>query len=298
MESYPKKAQQLVSQFYERAKLEPGQSIAFQGAPGANSHIATLACFPDAIAYPCFSFEDALDAVITGQAGHAVIPIENSSAGRVADMHFLLPESGLYITGEYFKRIHHYLLAIPGSKVEDIKEVVSHPQALAQCRHYLRKRGIKPIPNADTAAAAALVSERGDPHVAAISPDLAADLYQLEIIARKVEDIPHNTTRFCILSRTPDTGHESGQELMTTLLFEVKSVPAALFKALGCFATNGINMTKLESYSRDGCFTVAEFLADIEGSPQDEACARALEELQFLSRSIRILGTYPKNRPK
>ncbi len=252
--------------------------------------------FPDALPLPCFGFEDAIDAVREGLAGRALIPIENSLHGRVADMHFLLPESGLVIVGEHFLPIRHCLLG--SGTIDDVDEAMSHPQALGQCRHWLRGHGIRAIPFPDTAAAAAAVVEMGaPPRVAALAPRLAAELYGLPVLAEGVADEESNTTRFLALAlEAPD---EIGPgPYMTTLMFQVKNVPAALFKALGGFATNGINMTKLESYQRGGAFQATEFYADIEGHPEDGGVARALEELAFYSRWVRILGTYRRARSR
>lgn len=249
---------------------------------------------------PCFSFEDALDAVKDGRAGHAIIPIENSQHGRVADIHFLLPESGLYIVGEYFMPIHHALMALgPDTPGRTFEAAYSHPQALGQSRHFLRERGIVPLSHADTAGAAAYVAERGDPSVAAIAPAIAAELYGLTIIARNVEDSPDNMTRFVILARealTPAT--LAGRPAMTTFIFKVKNIPAALYKALGGFATNGVNMTKLESYQQGASFAASTFYADIVGAPGDPAVDRALEECAFHSKELRILGCYEQARPR
>lgn len=295
MESYPAPARALVAQMMAAAAAEPHRAVAFQGAPGANSHIAVNQMFADGLALPCFSFEDAIDAVRECRAERAMIPIENSLHGRVADIHFLLPESGLVITGEYFLPIRYALMGLdPAAR---ITEVMSHPQALGQCRNWLRTRGLRPITYADTAGAAAMVAELGQPETAAIAPRAAADLYGLHILADGLEDAEHNMTRFVILELA---GHEpiGPGPFMTTLIFEVKNVPAALYKAMGGFATNGVNMTKLESYQRGGSFAATEFYADIEGHPEDPAVARALEELAFHSKWVRILGTYPQARSR
>ncbi|WBO23083.1 prephenate dehydratase [Sphingomonas abietis] len=294
MQSYPANAAILVEEMVAAAAAEPHRAVAFQGAPGANSHIAVGEAFPDGLPLPCFGFEDAIDAVRSGAADCALIPIENSLHGRVADMHFLLPESGLVITGEHFLPIRHCLLGT-GSLAE-VTEAMSHPQALGQCRHWLRARGIRAIPYADTAAAAAEVVAMGAPrHLAALAPKLAAEIYGLPLIEEAVADEESNTTRFVALALEAPNEIAPGP-YMTTLMFAVKNVPAALFKALGGFATNGVNMTKLESYQRGGAFQATEFYADIEGHPDDRAVARALEELAFYSRWVRILGTYPQAR--
>jgi prephenate dehydratase len=295
MQTYPAPAAALVEQMVAAAAAAPERAVAFQGAPGANSHIAVTETCPDGLPLPCFGFEDAIDAVREGRAGCAVIPIENSLHGRVADMHFLLPESGLVITGEHFLPIRHCLLA--SGALEDVREVMSHPQALGQCRHWLRARGIRAIPYADTAAAAAAVVEMGaPPHLGALAPALAADIYGLPKVVEGIADEGENITRFVMLALEAPERVLTGPA-MTTLIFAVKNVPAALFKALGGFATNGVNMTKLESYQQGG-FQATEFYADIEGTPDNPAVARALEELAFHSRWVRILGTYPSARAR
>jgi prephenate dehydratase len=295
MSSYPPRAEALVQQMAARAVANPAAAVAFQGAPGAYSHQAVRELFPDRAALPCPSFEDAIEAVKDGRAGVAVIPIENSLHGRVADIHFLLPESGLHIIGEHFVRVHHCLMGV-GSQA-DLKSVISHPQALGQCRLRLRGLGIEPVGYFDTAAAAAQVASDGGPAQGAIASALAAELYGLTVFARGVEDADHNTTRFVVLAQQAVPA-AAGVAAMTSLNFEVRNVPASLFKALGGFATNGINITKLESYLRDGSFSAAEFYAEIEGSPEDAGVARALEELAFYTKWVRILGTYPRARSR
>ncbi|WP_342241782.1 prephenate dehydratase [Inquilinus sp. OTU3971] len=267
--------------------------ISFQGWPGANSDMASRQVFPDAETVPCPSFEDALAAIHDGRADLGMIPIENSIAGRVADMHHLLPESGLHIIGEHFLRVNHQLVALPGAKLADIREVHSHVQALGQCRQWLRARGLKPVNHADTAGAARMVAERGDPGIAAISSRLAAEIYKLQILARDIEDAEHNTTRFVVLSRDPVRPKPNNGPVMTSFVFEVRSVPAALYKALGGFATNGVNITKLESYMLGGRFSQTQFYADVEGHPDDQSLRFALEELQFFTRNFHMLGVYP-----
>ncbi|MBA2932815.1 prephenate dehydratase [Sphingomonas sp. CGMCC 1.13654] len=296
MQTYPAPAARLVDEMVAAAAAEPQRAVAFQGAPGANSHIAVGEAFPDALPLPCFGFEDAIDAVRKGEADCALIPIENSLHGRVADMHFLLPESGLVITGEHFLPIRHCLLG--SGKLGDVKEAMSHPQALGQCRHWLRGKGIRAIPYADTAAAAAEVVAMGAPKdVAALAPKLASEIYGLPLIEEAIADEADNTTRFVALALAAPAELAPGP-YMTTLMFAVKNVPAALFKAMGGFATNGVNMTKLESYQRGGAFQATEFYADIEGHPEDTPVARALEELAFHSRWVRLLGTYPRARAR
>ena len=282
------------------AAAEPARAIAYQGAPGANSHRAASEARPDALPLPCFSFEDALEAVKDGRAAEAIIPIENSQHGRVADIHFLLPESGLHIVAEYFMPIHHALMALgPDVPGRTFEAAYSHPQALGQSRRFLRERGIVPLSYADTAGAAAFVAERGDPALCAIAPAIAAELYGLQIIARNVEDSPDNMTRFVILAAQPlAQGTLKGQPVMTTFIFEVKNIPAALYKALGGFATNGVNMTKLESYQQGTRFAATTFYADIIGAPGDPAVDRALEECAFHSKQLRILGSYAQARAR
>lgn len=297
MQTYPAPAARLVDAMTAAAAATPASAVAFQGAPGAYSHQAVRERFPDGLPLPCFSFEEALEAVRDGRAGHAVIPIENSLHGRVADIHFLLPESGLSIVGEHFVRVRHCLLGLPGARREELTRALSHPQALGQVRRRLRDWRIEPDAYADTAAAAALVAERGERTVGAVASRLAAALYGLDVVADGIEDADHNTTRFVVLAREPAVP-PPGPALMTTLLFEVRSVPAALFKALGGFATNGVNLTKLESYLKGGAFSAAEFYADIDGSPDDANVARALDELRFHSNWVRLLGTYVQARSR
>ena len=279
------------------AAAEPARAISFQGAPGCNSHRAALEFAPDCLPLPCFSFEDVLDAVKEGRAARAIIPIENSQHGRVADIHFLLPESGLAIIGEHFLGIHHSLMALGGGP---FTAAYSHPQALGQSRHYLRARGITPMAYADTAGAAALVREMDDREACAIAPALAAQLYGLEIIADRVEDATDNTTRFVVLAREPLTSGLLGSEgaVMTTFIFAVRNIPAALYKALGGFATNGVNMTKLESYQQGASFAATMFFADIVGAPGDPAVDRALAELGYFCNELRMLGSYTQARPR
>ena len=298
MHSYPPAALALVDKFAAAAALDPTRAIAFQGAPGANSHRALSEYAPDALPLPCFSFEDALEAVRDGSAGRAMIPIENSQHGRVADIHFLLPESGLAIVGEHFLGITHCLMALPEAGDGPFEAAYSHPQALGQSRHFLRERGIVPLSYADTAGAAAYVAELGDPRAAAIAPRIAADLYGLRIVAEAVEDAHDNTTRFVVLAREPLDPVPQGPETMTSFVFEVKNIPAALYKALGGFATNGVNMTKLESYQRGASFSATTFYADIVGAPGDPAVDRALAELDFHCKELRLLGTYPLARQR
>ena len=269
--------------------------IAFQGVLGAYSDMACRAAHPQMATLPCTSFEDTFAAVRDGRARYAMIPIENSSAGRVADIHHLLPESGLHIIGEHFQKVEHQLLAPKGATRAQIKTVHSHVQALSQCRHYTRRQGLKPVTHADTAGAAKEVAELDDPTRAAIASALAGEIYGLQVLDANVQDIPHNTTRFIIMAEEPIDPPMDEGPVVTTFVFRVRSVPAALYKALGGFATNGVNITKLESYIIDGSFTVAQFYADIEGHPENRMVRLALEELSFFSREVKILGVYPAN---
>lgn len=270
------------------------KTIAFQGEPGANSHIACADVYPDRVALPCATFEDALAAVTEGRAGLAMIPIENSIAGRVADIHALLPASGLFIVGEYFLPIRFQLLGVPGATLDEIATVHSHVHALGQCRRILRQNGWTGVVAADTAGSAREVAGWGDRSRASLAPRLAAEIYGLDILAADVEDEKHNTTRFVILSPVPQwPAIGGGQPTVTTFVFRTRNVPAALYKAMGGFATNGVNMTKLESYMVEGSFTATQFLADVDGHPYDAALAGALEELAFFCTEIRVLGAYP-----
>lgn len=296
MRSFPGPALKIVDRLREAAQAAPDRAISFQGAPGSNSHRAAGEWAPEMLPLPCYSFADAIEAVKEERAGCAMIPIENSQAGRVADIHFLLPESGLSIVGEYFMPIHHALMAVPGAK-GPFTAAYSHPHALAQSRSFLRERGMVPLSHADTAGAAAYVAEKADPTVASISPALAADLYGLEIVEQNVEDTHDNMTRFVVLAREAlDPATLSGRAAITTFVFEVKNIPAALYKVLGGFATNGVNMTKLESYQQGASFSATRFYADIIGAPGDPAVDRALEECAFHSKELRLLGSYEQGR--
>ncbi len=268
--------------------------ISFQGEYGANSDMACRDMFPEMDPMPCRTFEDAFNAVKSGEAQLAMIPIENTIAGRVADIHHLLPESGLHIVGEYFMPIHFQLMVKPGAKIEDIRTVHSHIHALGQCRNVVRQHGWQPVVAGDTAGAARLVAEKGDPSMAALAPMLAKDMYGLEILMENVEDTDNNVTRFVILSaESVMAPRERAEDLIvTTFIFNVRNLPAALYKAMGGFATNGVNMTKLESYQLEGRFTATQFYADIEGHPDDLNVSRALEELRFFSTKVRVLGAY------
>lgn len=296
MHSFPAPALELVEKMRAAAASDPARAISYQGAPGANSHRAAMDYAPECLPLPCFSFEDALDAVKAGTAGAAMIPIENSQHGRVADIHFLLPESGLSIVGEYFLPISY---AVMGLSDGPFAAAYSHPQALGQTRHYLREHGIVPMSYADTAGAAAYVKEMGDPKACAIAPPIAADLYGLKIVAQGVEDAADNTTRFVVLAPEPlDPATLADDPAITTFVFEVNNAPAALYKALGCFATNGVNMTKLESYQQGASFAATMFYVDIVGAPGDPAIDRALEELAFNCKELRILGSYRQGLPR
>ena len=275
---------------------EKTNRISFQGEPGANSDTACRNVYPSMKPLPCPTFEDAFNAVETGKADLAMIPIENTIAGRVADIHHLLPESKLSIVGEYFLPIHFQLMVLPDVERNEIKSVHSHIHALGQCRKYIRKNGWKPMVAGDTAGAAKLVAEIRDRTMAALAPQLAASLYGLDVLEENVEDTDSNVTRFVVLTKSkqwvdrpsPDT------RMMTTFIFRVRNVPAALYKAMGGFATNGVNMTKLESYQL-GAFTATLFYADIEGHPDDANVKLALEELRFFSKELRIVGVYPRS---
>jgi prephenate dehydratase len=266
--------------------------IAYQGEPGANSHIACLDVYPGWQPLPCATFEDAFAAIKDGVAGLGMIPIENSIAGRVADIHHFLPASGLHIIGEYFLPIHFQLLAVKGATLATIKSVYSHVHALGQCRKIIRNLGAKPVITGDTAGSAREVRDWNDPTRASLATTLAGEIYGLETLATDVEDEAHNTTRFVVLSKTPAWAPQDSGPTVTTFLFRVRNVPAALYKALGGFATNGVNMTKLESYMVDGEFSATQFLADVDGHPEDRLLRLALEELAFFSKEVRILGVY------
>ena len=272
---------------------DPAHLIAFQGAPGAYSDLACRQVFPAMGTLPCAAFEDAMAAVREGRAALAMLPIENSVAGRVADIHRLMPASGLHIIGEHFQRVEHHLLAPKGATLAGIKTVRSHVHALSQCRKLLRALGVKAVVAADTAGAAAEVAERGDPTVAAIASELAGKIYGLASLKENIEDEEHNTTRFLVMAREPKPVPNDGNLVVTTFVFRVRNVPAALYKALGGFATNGINMTKLESYMLGGRFTATQFYADVEGHPDARPLKLALDELRFFSHEVKVLGTYP-----
>ncbi len=268
--------------------------IAYQGEPGANSHQVCVAHYPDREAMACASFEDVFAAVEGGQAELAMIPIDNSIAGRVADIHHFLPDSTLHIIAEHFLRIRFHLMAVPGAVLDQITTAHSHVHALGQCRKVIRRHQLTPVISGDTAGAAREVAELGDPTQAAISPPLAAQIYGLEVLLSDVEDEDHNTTRFVVLSRDLIEAPPGNGPVVTSFIFNVRNLPAALYKALGGFATNGVNMTKLESYMVGGSFSGAtQFLAEVDGHPADPPVARAMEELGFFTTDVKVLGVYP-----
>jgi len=271
--------------------------IAFQGELGAYSHEACRAARPDHAPLPCPAFEDVINAVASGDAELAMLPVENSTYGRVADIHRLLPESGLHIVDEAFVRVRISMLSARGAKLEDVKLALAHPVLLPQCAGFLTKHGIRGEARADNAGAAAEIAIGGDPAVVALASELAGEIYGLDVLARDIEDHDTNTTRFLIMSRDPNTQRRD-ENMITTFVFRVRSVPAALYKAMGGFATNGVNMVKLESYMVDGSFTATQFYADIEGHPDDTDVARAFEELDYFTSYMKILGTYPADRPR
>ncbi|MFY9692622.1 MAG: prephenate dehydratase [Xanthobacteraceae bacterium] len=274
------------------------RKIAYQGEPGANSHIACREAYRDMEPLPCPTFEDAFAAVRTGRAVLAMIPIDNSVAGRVADIHHLMPASRLHIVAEWFLPVQHQLMAPKGATLKTIKTVESHVHALGQCRNIIRTLRLKAVVAADTAGAAREVAETGDVTRAVLATKFAAKIYGLRILKKDVADAKHNTTRFVVLAREPKWAGRKDKHLITTFVFQVRNIPAALYKALGGFATNGVNMTKLESYMVDGSFTATQFYADVDGHPKHRALELALEELEFVSvpKSLRIVGVYPAHR--
>lgn len=272
--------------------MDSANAIAFQGLPGAYSHLACRSAYPLMTPLPCATFEDAFAAVREGRARYAMIPIDNSVAGRVADVHHLMPYSGLHIIGEHFERINHHLLAAPGASLDTITTVQSHVHALGQCRNLIRQLGLTVVVAADTAGSAAELAKTGDITQAAIASELAGEIYGLHSLKANIEDAEHNTTRFVVLSRD-SVEPNPNQACVTTLVFRVRNVPAALFKATGGFATNGVNITKLESYMVGGEFVAAQFYADVEGHPSQRNLRLALEELEFFSHEVRIIGVYP-----
>ncbi len=269
--------------------------IAFQGELGAYSHEACRQARPGLDVLPCRTFEDAIEAVKSGEAAFAMLPVENSTYGRVADIHSLLPGSGLHIIDEAFVRVHIALLAVPGADLSQIETAMSHTVLLGQCRDYLRTHNLCALTGADTAGSAKIVAERADPKLAALASALAGEIYGLDVIADKIEDQSNNTTRFLVMAPHPDHARRA-DHMMTTFTFRVRNLPAALYKAMGGFATNGVNMTKLESYMVGGSFTATAFYADIEGHPNDAPVKRALEELAYFTTQIEILGVYPADR--
>jgi prephenate dehydratase len=268
------------------------QRIAFQGEPGAYSHQACHAARPQLEALPCPSFEAVIEALTSGAAEQAMLPVENTTYGRVADIHRLLPESGLHIVDEAFVRVHINLLGVPGAEIADVKEAWSHLVLLPQCAKFLREHGINGRVSPDNARAARDVAEKGDKTQAALASELAGEIYGLDVLARHIEDHDTNTTRFLIMAREADMARRA-DHMMTTFVFRVRNIPAALYKAMGGFATNGVNMTKLESYMVDGSFTATQFYADIEGHPEDSNVRLALEELAYFTSFLKVLGTYP-----
>jgi prephenate dehydratase len=267
--------------------------IAFQGEPGAYSHQACREARPGYEALPCATFEDTIESVRKGEADLAMLPVENSTYGRVADIHHLLPSSGLHIIDEAFVRVHINLLGVPGARLENVESAMSHTVLLGQCRDFLRSKGIRSVTGADTAGSAQHIAELGDPKHAALASELAGEIYGLNVLARHIEDHDNNTTRFLIMSRDPDFKRRGKVGMITSFVFRVRNIPAALYKAMGGFATNGVNMTKLESYMVNGEFTATQFYADIEGHPDDRNVQLALEELNFFTTHMTLLGVYP-----
>ena len=269
--------------------------IAFQGEPGAYSHQACRETRPELEPLPCRTFEDVIEAVQHGRADQAMLPVENTTYGRVADIHRLLPESGLHIVDEAFVRVHINLLGVPGATIGDVRRAHSHIVLLPQCASFLRSHGIEGVVSPDNARAAREVAEKGDKADAALASELAAEVYGLDILAGNIEDNDHNTTRFLVMAREPDYSRRA-ERMLTTFVFNVRNIPAALYKAMGGFATNGVNMTKLESYMVDGRFTATQFYADIEGHPEDRSVQLALEELEYFTSEMKILGVYPEDQ--
>jgi prephenate dehydratase len=272
--------------------------IAFQGELGAYSHQACQQSRPDFEAVPSTTFEEVVDKVAKGEVDLGMLAVENSTYGRVADVHSLLPRAGLHIVDEAFVRVHVNLLGVPGAKLSDVKEAHGHVVILPQCAIFLKQHGIKGKVSSDNARAAREVAEAGDKSRAALASELAAEIYGLDVLARHIEDHANNTTRFLVMSRKPDHTRRGSGKMITTFTFRVRNIPAALYKALGGFATNGINMTKLESYMVGGTFTATEFYADIEGHPEDANVALALEELRYFTTEVTILGVYPADRER
>ena len=274
------------------------KKIAFQGEPGAYSHQACHETYPELEALACPTFEDTVEAVRAGRADYAMLPVENTTYGRVADIHRLLPESGLHIVDEAFVRVHINLLGVPGATIEEVREAHSHLVLLPQCGEFLRKHAIQGRVSPDNARAAREVAERGDRTIAALASELAGDIYGLAVLARHIEDHDTNTTRFLVMAREPDFKRRGKGRMMTSFVFRVRNIPAALYKAMGGFATNGVNMTKLESYMVDGQFTATQFYADIEGHPDDRSVQLALEELEYFTSEMKLLGVYPADEKR
>ncbi|GAA6161656.1 MULTISPECIES: prephenate dehydratase [Ruegeria] len=272
--------------------------IAFQGEPGAYSHEACRNARPDMEALPCRTFEDVIESVRSGEAELAMLPVENTTYGRVADIHRLLPHSGLHIIDEAFVRVHINLLAVPGATLEDVTEAHSHLVLLPQCAGFLKQHGIRGRVSPDNARAAREVSEQGEVHSAALASELAGEIYGLDVLARHIEDNDDNTTRFLVMSREADDARRGENGMITSFVFQVRNIPAALYKAMGGFATNGINMTKLESYMVDGSFTATQFYADIVGHPDDRNVQLAMDELQHFTTNVEVLGVYPAAQPR
>ena len=272
--------------------------IAFQGEPGAFSHQAMHALFPRGEAVPCVTFEDTIAAVQQSRADYGVVPVENSLYGRITDIYHLLPASGLFITAEHFLRVEMNLLGVKGATLADIKTVQSLSVALGQCRKFIREHKLTTVNGGDTAGSAREIAERGDKSAAAIASRFAAEVYGLDILAENIEDASHNTTRFLVISKTAEPADPTKGKVKTTFVFRVRNVPAALYKAMGGFATNGVNMTKLESYMLDGSFTATQFYADIEGHPDDRSVQFAFEELRFFTDHFHVLGVYPAGKPE
>ena len=267
--------------------------IAFQGEPGAYSHQACREAHPELDPLPCASFPDALAAVRNGAADLGMIAVENSTYGRVADVHSLLPDSGLHIVGEAFVRVHINLLAVKGARLADVKRVRAMAILHGQCRGFLTRHGLATLNWSDNAAGAREVAALNDPAEAALASELAGEINGLDLLARHIEDNPNNTTRFLVMARDIDLTRRGDDGMMTSLMFRVRNIPAALYKAMGGFATNGVNMTKLESYMVGGSFSATQFFADVEGHPEDEPLRLALEELRFFTSEVTMLGTYP-----
>lgn len=270
--------------------------IAYQGVAGAYSHIAAMTVYPNEEYVSCDTFEKAMKMVAEGEVDLAMIPVENSNAGRVSDVHFLLPQTGLHIIGEFFLPVHHQLLVLPGTEISEIKTASSHPQALAQCANFLKEHNIKPVARIDTALSCQDVLKFQDKSIAAIASVLAGEIYGLEVAAANIENAQNNTTRFLIMAKEPKVPEDDGSTFITSFIFKSKNIPAALYKALGGFATNGINITKLESYLLEGKFVSAQFYAEIESHPDRKAFQNAFDELKFFSESIHVLGTYRANQ--